>query len=121
VTRGEIEDIRGVAVSTSIVQTLLEREWIKVIGHKEVPGRPALYATTKDFLDYFNLKSLSELPTLMEIADLDLNVQAENAQQDTRERTETQPNTQADSQIPAVPSNEEASSAETAETPGTLH
>ena len=72
VTRGEIEDIRGVSVSTSIVQTLLEREWVRVIGHKEVPGRPALYSTTKQFLDYFNLTSLTELPTLLEIMDLDL-------------------------------------------------
>jgi segregation and condensation protein B len=67
VTRGDIEQVRGVGVSQSIMRTLLEREWIKVIGHKEVPGKPALYATTKEFLDYFNLKSLSELPPLPEI------------------------------------------------------
>ena len=70
VTRGDIEQVRGVGVSQSIMRTLLEREWIKVIGHKEVPGKPALYATTKEFLDYFNLKSLSELPPLPEIRDL---------------------------------------------------
>jgi segregation and condensation protein B len=63
ITRGEIEDVRGVAVSSNIVRTLTEREWIRVVGHKEVPGRPALYATTSQFLDYFGLKSLSELPT----------------------------------------------------------
>lgn len=63
-TRSEIEAIRGVSVNTQIIRTLVERDWIKVIGHKEVPGRPALYATTRPFLDYFNLKSLSELPTL---------------------------------------------------------
>jgi len=70
-TRGEIEEIRGVSVSTHIIRTLQEREWIHVVGHKEVPGRPALYATTRAFLDYFNLKSLDELPTLAEIRDLD--------------------------------------------------
>jgi len=69
VTRGEIEDIRGVAVSSGIVRTLQERGWIQVVGHKEVPGRPALLATTKQFLDYFNLKSLGELPPLQEFID----------------------------------------------------
>ncbi|MBT0588064.1 SMC-Scp complex subunit ScpB [Alteromonas oceanisediminis] len=63
ITRGEIEDVRGVAVSSNIMRTLMEREWVKAIGHKEVPGRPALYATTDRFLDYFGLKSLNELPT----------------------------------------------------------
>ncbi len=71
ITRGEIEDIRGVSVSTNIVKTLTEREWVRVVGHRDVPGKPALYATTREFLDYFNLKSLSELPTLAEIRDLD--------------------------------------------------
>lgn len=70
ITRGEIEDIRGVAVSTQIIKTLLEREWVKAIGHRDVPGRPAIYATTRQFLDYFNLKSLDQLPTLSEIRDL---------------------------------------------------
>ncbi len=74
VTRGDIEDIRGVAVSSNIIRTLLEREWIRVIAHKEVPGRPALYGTTKHFLDYFDLSSLHELPTLREIKELDLSV-----------------------------------------------
>ena len=63
ITRGEIEDVRGVSVSSQIMKTLSERGWIKVVGHKEVPGRPSLYATTKGFLDYFSLKSLSELPS----------------------------------------------------------
>ena len=58
ITRGEIEEIRGVAVSTNIIKTLLEREWVRVVGHRDVPGRPAMYATTRQFLDYFNLKSL---------------------------------------------------------------
>lgn len=69
-TRGEIEEIRGVSVSTNITKTLLEREWVRVVGHRDVPGKPALFATTKQFLDYFNLKRLDELPTLKEIRDL---------------------------------------------------
>jgi segregation and condensation protein B len=69
VTRGEIEDIRGVAVSSGIIKTMLEREWIKVVGHKEVPGRPALFATTPGFLDYFSLSALSDLPPLQELVD----------------------------------------------------
>lgn len=71
VTRGEIEDIRGVTVSTNITKTLQEREWIRVVGHRDVPGKPAMFGTTKEFLDYFNLKSLDQLPTLAEIRDLD--------------------------------------------------
>lgn len=71
ITRGEIEEIRGVAVSSHIMKTLQERQWVKVVGHRDVPGRPAMYATTRDFLDYFNLKSLDQLPTLAEIRDLD--------------------------------------------------
>jgi len=70
ITRGDIEEIRGVAVSSNIVRTLLDREWIRVVGHRDVPGRPAMFATTKQFLDYFNLKSLQELPPLSEIKDL---------------------------------------------------
>lgn len=71
-TRGEVEDIRGVGVSTNIIRTLQEREWVRVIGHKEVPGRPALYATTKEFLDYFNLQTLADLPPLANLLDIDL-------------------------------------------------
>ena len=71
ITRAGIEEIRGVAVSSSIMKTLLEREWIRVVGHRDVPGRPALYGTTRKFLDYFNLKSLSELPPLAEIRPVD--------------------------------------------------
>jgi segregation and condensation protein B len=70
VTRGDIEEVRGVAVSTNIIRTLAERGWIREVGHREVPGRPALYGTTRGFLDYFNLKSLSELPPLAEIREL---------------------------------------------------
>ena len=71
VTRAEIEEVRGVSVSSNIVKTMLEREWIRVVGHRDVPGRPSLYATTKQFLDYFNMKSLDELPSLAEIRDLE--------------------------------------------------
>lgn len=72
ITRGDIEEIRGVAVSSNIMKTLLERNWVRVVGHRDVPGRPSIYATTRQFLDYFNLKSLEELPPLAEIRDLDL-------------------------------------------------
>lgn len=71
ITRGEIEEIRGVAVNTQIVKTMLERNWIRIVGHRDVPGRPAMFATTRQFLDYFDLKSLEDLPTLSEIRDLD--------------------------------------------------
>lgn len=71
ITRGEIEKIRGVSVSTQIMKTLLEREWVTIVGHRDVPGRPAIYASTRQFLDYFNLKSLDELPPLADIKDID--------------------------------------------------
>lgn len=71
ITRGEIEDIRGVTVSSNIIRTLLEREWVRVVGHRDVPGRPAMYATSKQFLDYFNLTGLDQLPPLSEIRDLE--------------------------------------------------
>lgn len=71
ITRGEIEEIRGVSVNTQIVKTLLERGWVRIVGHRDVPGRPAMFATTRQFLDYFDLKSLEELPPLSEIRDLD--------------------------------------------------
>ncbi len=69
ITRREIEDIRGVAVATQIVKTLSEREWIRVVGHRDVPGRPALFATTRKFLDYFGLRSLNDLPALAKLRD----------------------------------------------------
>ncbi len=76
VTRGEIEDIRGVAVSTNIMRTLQERNWARVVGHRDVPGKPAMFGTTKEFLDYFGLKKLDDLPPLSEFKDLDnLNIQ----------------------------------------------
>lgn len=71
ITRGEIEDIRGVAVNSQIIKTLQEREWIRVVGHRDVPGRPAMLATTKAFLDHFNLKGLDDLPTLAALRELE--------------------------------------------------
>lgn len=71
ITRAEIEQIRGVAVSTNIIRTLEEREWVRVVGYRDLPGKPALFGTTKQFLDYFSLKSLDQLPALSEIRDLD--------------------------------------------------
>ena len=71
ITRAEIEDIRGVAVSSQIMKTLQEREWVRIVGHRDVPGKPAMYGTTRQFTDHFNLKSLDELPTLAELRDLD--------------------------------------------------
>jgi len=71
ITRSEIEDIRGVTVSSTIMRTLHERNWIRVVGHREVPGRPELLGTTREFLDYFGLRSLDDLPTLAELQDLD--------------------------------------------------
>jgi segregation and condensation protein B len=71
ITRGEIEAVRGVSVSTSIIRTLQEREWIRVVGHRDVPGKPALFGTTKLFLDYFDLQNLDDLPTLAEIRDME--------------------------------------------------
>ncbi len=86
ITRGDIEDVRGVSVSSNIIRTLIERDWIKIVGHREVPGRPALYSTTKAFLDYFNLERLDQLPTLQEIKELavinELPESSENASSD---------------------------------------
>jgi segregation and condensation protein B len=79
VTRGDIEQVRGVAVNSNMVRLLLERDWIRVVGYREVPGRPAMYGTTKTFLDYFNLKSLDELPSLPEIKALIEPIEAELA------------------------------------------
>ena len=104
VTRGEIEDIRGVSVSSGIIQTLLEREWIRVVAHKEVPGRPGLYGTTKAFLDYFNLTSLDQLPSLDVIADSDFSDSTPPLpQQDSRETDQTQ---QIDSATHATPASD---------------
>ncbi len=98
ITRAEIEEVRGVSVSSQIIKTLIERDWIRVVGHRDVPGKPALYATTKGFLDYFNLKSLTELPPLAELRDID----AINAELDLQVP-----------EIPAVPGAAEAEQADT--------
>jgi len=78
ITRGEIEDIRGVAVNPNIIKSLMERGWVRVVGHREVPGRPELLSTTREFLDYFGLKSLDDLPSLAQLRDIEsLGVQLE--------------------------------------------
>ncbi|MCZ8132633.1 MAG: SMC-Scp complex subunit ScpB [Steroidobacteraceae bacterium] len=80
ITRGEIEEIRGVAVNPNIVKTLMERGWVRVVGHREVPGRPEVLGTTREFLDYFGLRSLDDLPTLAQLRDIEtLGVQLEFA------------------------------------------
>lgn len=97
-TRGDIEQVRGVAVSSSIVKTLLEREWVRVVGHRDVPGKPALYATTKQFLDYFSLKSLDELPSLAEIKDLN-NLNPEFQFDKEESESETEPTEAVESRL----------------------
>ena len=102
ITRGEIEQVRGVAVSSNIIKTLTERDWIKTVGHKEVPGRPALYATTRAFLDYFSLSSLDALPSADAFADV-LSAEEQEPEQDTKdasvslEKADTTTNEQAKS------------------------
>ena len=71
ITRGEIEDVRGVTVSTNIIRTLQDRGWVRVVGHRDVPGHPEMFGTTREFLDYFSLKSLDELPTLAQLRDIE--------------------------------------------------
>ncbi len=101
VTRGEIEDVRGVSVSTNIIRTLLERNWIRVVGHRDVPGRPEMFGTTREFLDYFGLRKLDELPSLAELRDLDsLNVELDLGMPGEE--------TQETRQVPEQPSPDEA-------------
>ena len=114
ITRGEIEEVRGVSVSSNIIKTLLERDWIKVLGHKDVPGKPSLYGTTKEFLDYFNLKSLDQLPTLAEIKDLDsvhpeleLDDDADKKSQAQDEQDQTAISTDAEAEAQAGESNDD--------------
>jgi len=90
ITRAEIEDIRGVSISSSIMRTLLEREWVRVVGHRDVPGRPGMYGTTRAFLDYFDLNSLDALPSLAEIRDLDI-INSELALKDFGETNTNEP------------------------------
>lgn len=93
ITRGDIEEVRGVSVRSNIIRTLQEREWIRVIGHRDVPGKPALFGTTKVFLDYFNLMSLDDLPSLAEIMDmgsLEPELDLEPVRQESREQGDPQ-------------------------------
>lgn len=106
ISRAEIEEVRGVAVSTYIIKTLQDREWIRIVGHREVPGRPALYGTTRQFLDYFNLRGLEELPPLSAVRDLEavaesldelLESQAAQALAESKEESEEIETEKADS------------------------
>jgi len=116
ITRGEIEEVRGVSVSSNIIKTLMERDWIKVLGHKDVPGKPTLYGTTKEFLDYFNLKTLDELPTLAEIKDLD-NIHPElELDDDTAKPDESENGEVSDSSVDETLNETESEDALTEET-----
>jgi len=120
ITRSEIEDVRGVSVSSNIIKTLLEREWIKLLGHRDVPGRPAMYGTSKEFLDYFNLKSLSDLPSLQELRDID----SINAELDLNDPNAVPPSAEASTgadQDAEPPLAADADSAKPAESEETLH
>lgn len=107
ITRGEIEEIRGVSVSSNIVRTLMERDWIRVVGHRDVPGRPAMFGTTKAFLDYFGLKKLEELPELADVSDWEsLRVQL-NLPDVEADEFEPPPELAAVTEIPLAASNDE--------------
>ncbi len=108
VTRAEIEEVRGVSVSSQIIKAFVERDWVKVVGHRDVPGKPALYATTKGFLDYFNLSSLQDLPSLAEIRDIDsinekleLNLPGENAEMEVDEECAEPTDADVSDEIPS--------------------
>lgn len=116
ITRGDIEEVRGVSVRTNIIRTLQEREWIRVVGHRDVPGKPALFGTTKAFLDYFNLDNLDDLPSLAEIKDMDsiepelnLELPVADASADIAERGVTPDAAVADTEEQQEPSNSEPS------------
>ena len=94
ITRGEIEEIRGVSVGTQLIRGILERGWIKIVGQRDVPGRPSLYATTKEFLDYFDLQHLRELPDLPDLPDVD-SLDMELPLEEEKEQTESQSELQA--------------------------
>jgi segregation and condensation protein B len=113
ITRGEIEDIRGVAVSSHIIKTLDEHEWIRIVGYKEVPGKPALFATTKSFLDHFGLKSLEELPPLAELRDFENLQPLEFSDQMTQMIKEAQEQAEAEQAEEKQAQTEEAQSDET--------
>ncbi len=94
ITRGEIEEIRGVSVGTQLIRGILERGWIKIVGQRDVPGRPSLYATTKEFLDYFGLQHLRELPDLPDLPDVD-SLDMELPLEEEKEHQESQSELQA--------------------------
>lgn len=103
ITRSEIEDVRGVSVSSHIVKSLLEREWIRVIGHRDVPGKPALFGTTKNFLDYFGLKNLSDLPPLAELRNIDsIERELDFGDKETLEQGEEQTSNEAEAETEQV-------------------
>ena len=111
ITRGEIEEIRGVSVSSNIMRTLQERDWIRSVGQRDVPGRPTLYGTTRTFLDYFNLGSLEQLPTLMELRDFEsINAELDFGENDEGDR-QVKPSTEAamagDAAVDEAPDSEE--------------
>jgi segregation and condensation protein B len=121
ITRSEIEEIRGVAISSSIMRTIQERDWIRVVGHREVPGRPELLGTTKDFLDYFGLLSLDQLPTLAELRDVEnIGVQLELPAGDVPAANESAPAeiiAEGDSSDEAQTSDSEEGDEEKSDTP----
>ncbi len=117
ITRGEIEDVRGVAVTTNIIRTLLERSWVRVVGHRDVPGQPAMFGTTREFLDYFGLKKLDDLPPLSEFQDLDhlnpeLGFPEETPQVDLLEEMAAEGLSTVDLAEPSEPAEAEESQAE---------
>ncbi|HNP36388.1 MAG TPA: SMC-Scp complex subunit ScpB [Woeseiaceae bacterium] len=109
ITRGEIEEVRGVSVSSNIMRTLLERDWVRVVGHRDVPGRPAMFGTTRGFLDYFNLKKLDDLPELADLSDWEsLRVQLDLPEVDENALVELEGEVTALPVLyPQVPANEE--------------
>jgi segregation and condensation protein B len=115
ITRGEIEQIRGVAVNPNIIKTLHERYWIRVVGHRDVPGKPELLGTTREFLDYFNLKRLDDLPTLAQLKELeDLRVQLTLPGAEAEVLTESQASLDAAADLDAPPDDEEEISSDSA-------
>src|SRR5262245_813452 len=115
ITRAEIEEVRGVTVNPNIIRTLFERNWIRVVGHREVPGHPELLGTTREFLDYFNLKNLDELPSLAELRDMDnLGVQLELPGEVGEAPSDSAPADSADDSGVSAPMDEEMPDAEDA-------
>jgi segregation and condensation protein B len=118
ITRGEIEQIRGVAVNPNIIKTLHERNWIRVVGHRDVPGKPELLGSTKEFLDYFNLKKLDDLPTLAQLKELeDLRVQLSLPGAEAEVLTEPEGSLDAAPDLDSQPDDDEEPSSESAAEP----